>query len=163
MSLEREMKLVSPANGSAVHCGQPVLRIAIATSDLEHVDQHFGSASRLAKFEVTSDSSQFVGVCVFSETRHDGNESKLVEKLRRLRGQHAVLSTAIGGSAVRQLIAAGIQPIKLGEESAIVEVLEYFQREVELGSTPWVNKALSSSTGESTDPLEAYLQSDWNE
>lgn len=159
MSLEREMHVVTE---SADPLRIP-LRIAIATSDLKHVNQHFGSASRLAKFEVTSDSARLAGVCEFSNVQRDGNDGKLVEKLQRLRGQHAVLSTAIGASAVRQLIASGIQPIKLGEASSIEEVLEYFQREIEVGTTHWVNQAVSPLTNSKDEDLRSMLDCDWDE
>ena len=143
MSLEREMRVfseessASPLTAATVD-DAPTLRLAIATSDLRNVDEHFGTTPRLAMFEVTANTSRLAGVCEFTEAARDGDEDKLDAKLDRLTDQHAVLSTAIGGSAVRRLIARHIQPIKLGEASPIEEVLRYFQREIEIGTTPWI-------------------------
>jgi nitrogen fixation protein NifX len=168
MSLEREMKVVSedpPVSDLAETTvdNSPSLRLAVATSDLTNVDEHFGTASRLAMFEVTANTSSLVGVCEFTKAARDGNEDKLAAKLDRLTGQHAVLSTAIGGSAVQRLIARKIQPIKLGEASPIEEVLSYFQQEIEAGTTPWIRRAMRSPPQNPQDPITAWLEEPWQE
>jgi nitrogen fixation protein NifX len=167
MSLEREMTIVT-ADALASHVttvsdAEPTLRLAIATSDLKNVDQHFGTATRLARFEVTAKGSRLAGVCEFTEAEQDGDEDKLVAKLDQLAGQHAVLGTAIGGSAVRRLHARRIQPIKLGEASPIDEVLRYFQREIEVGTTPWINQAIRSRDANPHDRHATWLKEPWQE
>jgi nitrogen fixation protein NifX len=168
MSLEREMKVVSedplasPTAATTVD-ETPTLRLAVATSDLRNVDEHFGTTPRLAMFEVTARASRLAGVCEFTEAARDGKEDKLAAKIDRLTGQHAVLSTAIGGSAVQRLVARKIQPIKLGEASPIEEVLRYFQREIEIGTTPWIRRVIQSRREPPQDRLTTWLEEPWQE
>jgi len=54
-----------------------------------------------------------------------------------------VYCLAVGGSAVRQLIAAGVQPIRLEEETSIERLLGELQKAVRDGGVPWVEKALN--------------------
>ncbi|MEM9589431.1 MAG: NifB/NifX family molybdenum-iron cluster-binding protein [Planctomycetota bacterium] len=161
MSLERHMKVVSPAT-DVVDAATPALKVAFATSDLKTVDEHFGSASRLANYEVTAQGHRFVDVSEFSDTRQDGNENKLPAKLDALRNQHGVIAIAIGASAVRQLVAGGTQPIKLGEATKIVDLLEYLSQQIAIGQTPWIQKAIQPAT-DKLARLEEELDELWDE
>ncbi len=161
MSLERHMKVISP-NADDIEVDTLPLRIAVATSDLAHVDEHFGSASRLAYYEVGAKGHRFVGVCEFTEVRRDGNENKLPAKLEALRQQHGVIALEIGNSAVRQLIAAGVQPVKLGERSVIEEVLDFLSQQITLGEAPWIQRAITHDSL-TLSQLESELEDSWIE
>ena len=91
----------------------PVLCVAFATSDVANIDEHFGSATRFATYRVFVDHDELVNVTPFHQAEHDGNEGKLPAKIAALEGCAAVFCRAVGGSAVRQLLAQGIQPIKV--------------------------------------------------
>ncbi len=161
MSLERHMKVVN-SNSDSIQIDTAPLRVAVATSDLKTVDEHFGSASRLANFEVTELGHRFIDVSEFSDTRQDGNENKLPAKLDALRNQHAVIAIAIGASAVRLLVAGGTQPIKLGEPTAIVDVLEYLSQQIAIGETEWIRKSMRPHV-DAIARLEAELDETWDE
>jgi len=120
----------------------PSLQVAFASSELTTVDQHFGSATRFAIHRVSAVGSDLIDLAVFNVVEHDGNESKLPAKLAALQGCSAVFCLAVGGSAVRQLIAAGIQPIKVEPHANIAETLAFLRYEIERATTPWIVKAL---------------------
>ena len=165
MSIERRMTLVStePHEAEVVQAFEPFVTISFTTSDLKVVDEHLGSATRLARYKVTSTSHEFIGVTEFSETRQDGNENKLIDKFDALAGCDAVFCLAVGASAVKQLMERQIQPIKLGERSSIIEVLAYVQQEVQDGETPWIRRALQRFTTNSDDRLSSLLDEGWSE
>ena len=50
------------------------LRIAFASSDRKHVDQHFGAALAFAIYAVSAESAHLDEVAVFSPQAMDGNE-----------------------------------------------------------------------------------------
>lgn len=167
MPLARQMKIVSSnstesdVEGSAASTAR--LRVAFASSDLVCVDEHFGAATKLAFYEVGPDSANLVGAAEFSDIAKDGNENKLIAKLAALDGCHAVFSLAVGSSAVRQLMAQSIQPIKLGEALQISVVLDYLQNEIRAGETLWIAKALQPQSANPADRVESLLDEAWEE
>ncbi|MDR3632220.1 MAG: NifB/NifX family molybdenum-iron cluster-binding protein [Isosphaeraceae bacterium] len=120
----------------------PSLQVAFASSELTTVDQHFGSATRFVIYRVSAAGSDLLDLARFDAVEHDGNESKLPAKIAALQGCAAVFCLAVGGSAVRQLVVAGIQPIKVEPNATIAETLAFLRIEIERATTPWVVKAL---------------------
>ena len=59
----------------------------------------------------------------FAEEAMDGNEDKLAAKVDFLAGCAAVYVMAIGASAIKKLMAKGIQPIRVDEIDGIDELL----------------------------------------
>ena len=120
-----------------------MLRIAFATDDRVLVNQHFGASLGFAIYALDGERARLVEVAEFAEESMDGNENKLPTKIDSLAGCAAVYCLAVGGSAVRQLLACGVQPIRLEEATTIERLLSELQRAVREGGVPWVEKALS--------------------
>ncbi|WP_230976808.1 NifB/NifX family molybdenum-iron cluster-binding protein [Pseudothauera rhizosphaerae] len=121
------------------------VRIAFASTDRSTVNQHFGAAEAFAIFEVGAESSQLVEVCEFIDTAsQDGNDNKLPGKIATLAGCAAVYCLAAGASAVKQLLAAGVQPIRVEEGSSIDALIADIQAELVSGPSGWLAKALKS-------------------
>jgi nitrogen fixation protein NifX len=138
-----------------------MLQVAFATDDRVRVNQHFGASVGFAIYALDGERARLVSVAEFAEESMDGNESeasaqgnvgaadvgrshnKLPAKIAALSGCAAVYCLAVGGSAVRQLIAAGVQPIRLEEETSIERLLGELQKAVREGGVPWVEKALN--------------------
>ncbi|HZV55490.1 MAG TPA: NifB/NifX family molybdenum-iron cluster-binding protein, partial [Rhodocyclaceae bacterium] len=120
-----------------------MLQVAFATDDRVRVNQHFGASVGFAIFALDGERAKLVSVAEFADdTTMDGNDNKLPTKIATLKGCAAVYCLAVGGSAVRQLIAAGVQPIRLEEETNIERLLGELQKAVRDGGVPWVEKAL---------------------
>ena len=81
MAMQRQLKVLADDDGDAV-----ALQVAFATSDLKHVDQHFGSAERFAIYRVEPDRITLSRVAEFGALEKDGNENKLLEKFMLLEG-----------------------------------------------------------------------------
>lgn len=119
-----------------------MLKVAFATDDRAKVNQHFGASVGFAIYALDGERAKLVSVAEFAEESMDGNENKLPAKIAALSGCAAVYCLAVGGSAVRQLIAGGVQPIRLEEETSIERLLGELQKAVREGGVPWVEKAL---------------------
>jgi nitrogen fixation protein NifX len=119
-----------------------MLKVAFATGDRARVNQHFGASEGFAIYALDGERAQLVEVAEFSRETMDGNEDKLPAKIAALSGCAAVYCLAVGGSAVRQLLAVGVQPIRLEEEASIEMLLAGLQRAVREGGIPWIEKAL---------------------
>lgn len=139
MAMQRQLRVLE--NDAAADHGL-ALQVAFATSDLKHVDQHFGSAERFAIYRVEAERVTLSQVAEFGTLEKDGNENKLLEKFVLLDGCAAVYSQAIGPSAVRQLMGLGIQPMRVPEGSAIGALLTALQHELAAGAPGWISRAL---------------------
>lgn len=119
-----------------------MLKVAFATADRERVNQHFGAATCFAIYSLDGERAKLVEVAEFPEEAMDGNENKLGAKIAALNGCAAVYCLAVGGSAVRQLLAGGIQPVRLDDPVFIDALLAQLRQAVREGGVPWIDKAL---------------------
>ena len=138
MKLERHLKLsTSEPSPSRV-------RIAFATRDRKHVDQHFGSACSFMIYNISPLSHELVEVAEFAKTEQDKNHSKLLTKLELLQGCQAVYSNAIGSAAIRQLLSLGIQPVRSIPGTPISREIAQLQEAWEKEPPIWLEKQIRS-------------------
>ena len=139
------------------------LRVAFASGDRRTVDQHFGSATQLVICRVDAGGSRLVGVAQFGSPAQDGNEDKLQAKLTELAGCAGVYCQAVGPSAVRQLLAEGIQPLRVEPGSAISELLAE-TRALLCGPRPprWIARHLGPSDAR-LDRFHAMAEARWED
>jgi nitrogen fixation protein NifX len=118
------------------------VRIAFASTDRSTVNQHFGAAAAFAIFEIGPQAAQLVEVCEFIDATQDGFDAKLPGKIATLAGCGAVYCLAAGASAVRQLLAAGVQPVRVEEGACIDALIADLQAELASGPTGWLAKVV---------------------
>ena len=140
------------------------VRIAFATGDRKQVDQHFGAAEAFAIYELSEDEARLVELAQFtdSDTAMDGHEGKLAGKIALLEGCAAVYCNAVGASAVKQLLAAGIQPMKVEEGASIDALLGGLNRSMAGEPPAWMLKHLKQS-GDDADRFAAMDAEGWSE
>jgi Dinitrogenase iron-molybdenum cofactor. len=96
--------------------------------------------------------------------KKDGNEDKLKPKMLWLAGADVVYCGSIGGSATRQLIALGINPIQVKGGPDVEDLLAELQDQ--LNGTPefWLANILKqkAKTG-SEDRFDAMDDEGWDE
>lgn len=119
-----------------------MLRVAFASDDRTTVNQHFGAAVGFAIYALDGERCQLVELAEFPPQSMDGNETRLPAKITALTGCAAVYCLAAGGSAVKQLLGAGIQPMRLDEGVRIESLLKQISGAIKDGGIPWVDKAL---------------------
>ena len=158
MALIRRMRIVEQESIPM----ETALKIAFCTDDMKLVNQHFGSAKTFAIYAVDVERSELLEAAEFGKLDQDGNEDKLATKIALLEGCAAVYCEAIGASAIRQLQAAGIQPVKVNRGSQITDLLEDFQAELRTGPSAWVAKALARQ-GVNSDKFAQMEADGWDE
>lgn len=137
------------------------LRIAFASSDRLHVNQHFGSAEGFFIYDVVPDKASLVAVGEFPAAAMDGNEDKLAAKIDFLDGCAAVFVMAVGGSAIKQLMASGVQPVRVTEVGRIGDLLAGIQCGMRSGGVPWIDKALAAQRN--PQRFAAMAEASWEE
>lgn len=140
-----------------------LLKVAFASSDRETVDQHFGSSQAFVIYGVNPERVRLLSVAEFDDQEQDGNEDKLAGKLALLEDCIAVYCRACGASAVRQLLQAGIQPVKVAETTPIDELLEALQGELRAGPSAWLAKAIRRAGPGSHQRIDNMLSEAWDE
>jgi nitrogen fixation protein NifX len=139
------------------------LRVAFASSDRIRVDQHFGAASAFAIHVIDADASMLVEVAQFMDTAMDGHEGKLAAKIDLLAGCAAVYCQAVGASAVQQLMAKGIQPVKVEDGTTIDTLIAVLQEELRTGPVGWLAKALARERSRDAGRFAAMDAEGWQE
>lgn len=138
-----------------------MIKVAFATTDRLRVNQHFGAAEAFAIYEVTPDKATLVGIGEFAEEAMDGNEDKLIAKVDFLEGCAAVYVMAIGASAIKKLMAKGIQPIRTNEVDAVDDLLGEISRAMNEGGVAWVDRAVALQAKKTEDRFANMEEEGW--
>ncbi len=145
MRLQRHLRLAATNSRRSATGLHAMIKIAFATDNFKSVNQHFGSASAFAIYALSLTDATLLEAAQFGALEQDGNEDKLAIKIALLQGCAAVYCGAAGGSAVRQLLAAGIQPIKVEGTPEIAKLINDLQTEMQTQPPVWLAKALAKS------------------
>lgn len=135
-----------------------MIKVAFASTDRARVNQHFGAAEGFVIYEVTPDKATLVGVAEFPEEAMDGNEDKLGAKVDFLEGCAAVYVMAIGASAIKKLMAKGIQPIRINEVDAVDDLLAEISKAMTEGGVAWIDRALAAQAKEKSEDRFASME-----
>ncbi len=138
------------------------MKIAFATRDQIHINAHFGWAKTIDVYEISDEGYHFLETLSFGgELKEDGNEDKLLPKLKALEDCTIVYISAIGGSAAARLIKKGVTPVKArSEEDKIKDILERLVQTLKGSPPPWLRKALKQTDRNFEDELEDELEED---
>ena len=158
MTITRQFTVLSDEVSEA-----QLLKVGFATSDGVVVDQHFGSASAMAIFGVDPEQSRLLAMAEFGQLSQDANEDKLVHKLALLEGCIAVYCRACGASAVRQLLAIQVQPVKVTEDTRIKDLIQALQEELKAGPSAWLAKAIQRHKGLVTGRFDEMEAEGWQD
>lgn len=161
-----------------------MLKVAFATDNRVDVNQHFGSARGFAIYALDAERGQLVEASEFAAEALAGNEDnapapagdpgscnqtgwtpdgqhKLIARIDALAGCDAVYCLAAGASAVRQLLARGVQPMRLDAATAIEPLLAQLRVALKEGGVPWIDKALRRNAG--TERFARMAAEGWQE
>lgn len=161
MSLTRRLQLVGCTTEDKWMT--TALKVAFATSDMKSVDQHFGAAQSFAIYALDQDKTCFVEAIEFGKLDMDGNEDKLAAKIDALAGCIAVYSQAVGASAINQLKARGIQPVKVSPGAAISGLLSALREELRQGPGSWLARAIQSAMPADPSRFDEMEADGWEE
>lgn len=120
------------------------MKVAFTTSDLVHINAHFGWAKQIAVYDVTPEGYTYLDTIAFGgDLKEDGNEDKLIPKLAAVADCKLVYVSAIGGSAAARLIRQNITPVKANStQEEIEETLHRLVATLKGNPPPWLRKAL---------------------
>ncbi len=128
------------------------MKVAFASTDGRHVDEHFGRAGMFRIYEFTKDGYTDLGPRVFAEgrdavvesTRGQGSlhEFAVEDKVVKLADCKVVYITAIGGPSAARLTKHGMMPVKVAEGSDIETLAGLLMEAIRPSPPPWLRKLL---------------------
>lgn len=128
------------------------MRVAFATTDGKHVDEHFGRCGTFAIYEISKEGYTFVEMRRFAKGRDTGieetkgkgiiHEGLVQKKVDRLADCRIVYLTDIGGPSAARLSRRGMMPVKVKEVVSIEESIHRLLDTVKASPPPWLKRAM---------------------
>ena len=138
------------------------LVVAFATRNGENVNQHFGSSQGFDVYGVNSSGFTQLASKRFDKEKQDGNEDKLKPKLAFLHGCDLVYVGSIGGSATKQLVMLGINPVQVEGAKAIAEIIDELQQELNGEMSPMLARVMKQKAGKNENRFDEMEDEGWD-
>ena len=118
------------------------MRVAFASKDRMHIDQHFGWCERFYVYEITHDDSNFSHE-IDTSLAIDDEASKLEYRINALEGIDIVYLAAIGPKASTMVKSAGIFPLKSSSEGEKIAIAIHNLQNLIANTPPlWLQRIL---------------------
>ncbi len=117
------------------------MKVAFASTDKVHVDEHFGRAEQFTIWEIGPEEADFTGV-VQVRTEGDDEADRIEARCAGLADCALVYVAEIGGPAAARLVAKKIHPIRSKDQEPITAVVEKLQEVLRGSPPPWLRKAM---------------------
>ncbi len=128
-------KTITVSSNEEVHA---VLKVAFATTNMEDIDAHFGSAKQFAVYNVSSTASSLHQIIKMEQKDTD-------TAIDALRSVDIVYFVNIGPTAAAKVINAKIFPIKYKEITSIDKELKKLSHMISTNPPPFIKKILQRS------------------
>ena len=117
------------------------MKVAFASTDKVHVDEHFGQAEEFYIWNIGPDDAVLNGV-VQIKAEEGYIDDKIEARTAALSDCALVYVGEIGGPAAARLVQKKIHPIKSKEHEPIAVVVEKLQEVLKGNPPPWLRKAM---------------------
>lgn len=117
------------------------MKVAFASSDKIHIDQHFGFAEHFVIWEIQPDDARLAGL-VQIEATGDDDADKIATRIDALQDCAIVYVTQIGGPAAARLVTRKIHPVKSKGNETISEVVSKLQTVLRDNPPPWLRRTM---------------------
>lgn len=118
-----------------------MLKVAFATQDGVHVNQHFGWCRRFDIYEISPEGFRLVESRRLEPAGED-EEDKIRSRLDAVRDCAMVYVASIGGTAAARVVNARIHPVKVRETEEVAGLLERLKEVLAGTPPPWLRKLL---------------------
>lgn len=127
---------------------------------MKSLNAHFGSAKRLAVYDVSPDDWKLVEVLDFEDVSDESGEhrtegdDRITPKVEALKGCHLLFCLAIGGPSAAKVVSAKIHPIKVPNPQSIEDVLSRTRTMLRTAPPPWLRKVLTEAGAAEKKPFD---------
>lgn len=118
------------------------MKVAFASTDKTHIDEHFGQAENFYIWEIGPELAKFAGVVQVRADEPGHSDDKIEARAAALSECALVYVAEIGGPAAARLVAKKIHPIKSKDCEVITSVVDKLQQVLRGNPPPWLRKAM---------------------
>jgi nitrogen fixation protein NifX len=129
------------------------MKVAFATTDGKHVDEHFGRAGMFAVYEMTEKGYELAEMRRFGDGRDaaveetkgmgQAHDRAVDGKVDRLADCKLIYLTEIGAPSAARLSRKGIMPMKVKDGVSIEAALERLFDTARSSPPPWLKRAMA--------------------
>lgn len=113
------------------------MKIAFASVDGEHINQHFGWSKSFYLYSVDKETSGFIKE-IESSQEIEEEDQKLNYKIGCIEEADILYCSQIGPKASKMVQAAGIYPVRSSEDEKISDAIAKIQEMLENNPAPWL-------------------------
>jgi len=118
------------------------MKIAFASLDGVHVNQHFGWCERFYIYEITKDSISLLEE-VDASLKHEDEIEKLTYKIECIEACDIVCVSQIGPKAANMVQSVGIYPMRSSSEDESIEnITNSIQKMITVNTPLWLRRIL---------------------
>ncbi len=117
------------------------IRVAVATTDGEHIDEHFGGCRRFFVYRISPAGVRLVDFRSTVDSVDAEDQSGFRAEL--LQDCQVLYVQSIGGPAAAKVIQRGIYPLKVEDRPHVSETLGKLQTTMAESPPPWLAKAMN--------------------
>lgn len=117
------------------------MKVAFASTDNIHVDEHFGRAQQFYVWDISPDDASLSGVV---QVKQEGNDEadRIEARCTGVADCSLVYIAQIGGPAAARLVAKKVHPVKIKDAATITATVEKLQDVLRDNPPPWLRKAM---------------------
>ena len=117
------------------------MKVAFASTDKIHVDEHFGRAQQFYVWDISPDDASLSGV-VQVKQEGDDEADRIEARCTGVADCALVYIAEIGGPAAARLVAKKVHPVKVKDAATISATVEKLQDVLRDNPPPWLKKAM---------------------
>jgi nitrogen fixation protein NifX len=117
------------------------MKVAFASTDKVHIDEHFGKAEEFYIWNIGPEIAEFSGVIQVKDGQGDAAD-RIEARGAALEECALVYVGEIGGPAAARLVAKKIHPLKSKTREPIAAAVAKLQEVMQGSPPPWMRKAM---------------------
>jgi nitrogen fixation protein NifX len=139
---DEDASRLPPRTGSAEDNASGSIRVAVASTCGERIDEHFGSTLRFFIYQVNMHSVRLIDIRSIAGAVNGTDVNDY--RVDLLRDCHVLYVGSIGGPPAGKIVQRGIYPLKTSGQPPISQELGRLRSKMANGPPPWLAKAMGT-------------------
>ncbi|SDY24322.1 nitrogen fixation protein NifX [Evansella caseinilytica] len=119
------------------------MKVAFASNDGVYINTHFGLANSFEIYDISAEKYHNAGPRFVMNRDDQGEGGRLEERVNSVADCTLLFITQIGPAAAARVTRSNIMPIKVDEDTRIVDQLERLQQLLKKKPPMWLAKAMN--------------------
>jgi nitrogen fixation protein NifX len=117
------------------------MKVAFASKDGVHINEHFGWAKQFVLYEVDENCTTFLKT-ITCDGEIESEKEKLSAKIEAIREADIMYCSQIGPTASKMVLAGKIHPVRACEEETVEEAMHKLQQLITSQTPMWLLRVM---------------------